>query len=517
MTDAQTVPSSPVPEIIDMEIVDENTEKQKDPMVVDEDEKMIRSTTPTITVESPIETTSITMIVKNDEQDILAPKEIFESESEVIMSDIKNPSEIKDDKSLLETPFNHANVSITSGLSAGFLDLGRKIEYAESTKSGVSRANTLGTVTVGNDSFMSRKSLDSKKLTYSTSGGSSRRVLSIFRKKRGKSSTTDMITEEEPQQEEKPARPLSTIISRTSESNSLNRPITPSESNSISPSRISINSDFYNNAGTDGMPRMPKLKYHAGPLDRRALTSKPPGVLITEIQHILEDMGMDVTRDDESEFRLTVVRPRWNPHDEDSHAHSVSAPINEIDETSVSTNVENRGNGILGLLNNRRISVADENIHATQTVRPSVDSRRSRSTSRKPSGKRPKIAVILASLPQSFVKRITHMARYGRSWNKGYDGTEPEFIGIPGLESPSEETSRQRNSFAWTRHNQPKITTMYEDDRGAEVRYVVEIHKIRNLSGLFVVDFKRTKGDIWAFKRIYQEALPKLPVGDFII
>ncbi|KAJ1559280.1 hypothetical protein HK096_001096 [Nowakowskiella sp. JEL0078] len=325
-----------------------------------------------------------------------------------------------------------------------------------------------------------------------------------------------MITEEETQQEEKPIRPLSTIISRTSDINSLNRPITPSESNSISPSRISINSDFYNNASADGMPRMPKLKYHTGPLDKRALTSKPPGVFITEIQNILEDMGMEVTRDDESEFRLTVIRPRWNPHTE--FDHSISTSINEADETNVSSNAEIRGNGILGLLNNRRISVTDENAHPSQMARPSVDSRRSRSASRKPSGKRPKIGEILASLPQSFVKRITHMARYGRSWNKGFDGAEPEFIGIPGLEGPSEDVSRHRNSFAWTRNNQPsKITTMYEDDRGAEVRYVVEIHKIRNLSGLFVVDFKRTKGDIWAFKRIYQEALPKLPVGDFVI
>ncbi|KAJ3128587.1 hypothetical protein HK098_004013 [Nowakowskiella sp. JEL0407] len=267
----------------------------------------------------------------------------------------------------------------------------------------------------------------------------------------------------------------------------------------------------------DGLPRMPRLRYHTGPMDKKALSSKPPGVLILEIQRTLEELGMEVTRDDESEFRLTVVRPRYDSPSINLESITTAASTGSIGSDHESGHEKNDSgheakSGLFALLaNNRRTSVADETLG-----RPSTDSSRSRSASRKSSGRR-KLGVILSSLPMSIVRRISVLARYGRTANKGYDGSEQ-----PPVASSSDSISideKNRNSFAWNRPIPPpqqRHVSLYEDDRGAEVRYFVEIHKIKNLKGIYIVDFKRIKGDIWAFKRIYQEVLPKLPIGGIL-
>ncbi|KAI7882804.1 kinase-like domain-containing protein [Mucor mucedo] len=47
-------------------------------------------------------------------------------------------------------------------------------------------------------------------------------------------------------------------------------------------------------------------------------------------------------------------------------------------------------------------------------------------------------------------------------------------------------------------------------DNGEEVQFSVELSKIENLPGLYVVDIKRTRGNIWAFKFLYHTLLDRL-------
>lgn len=44
-------------------------------------------------------------------------------------------------------------------------------------------------------------------------------------------------------------------------------------------------------------------------------------------------------------------------------------------------------------------------------------------------------------------------------------------------------------------------------DSGDEIQFTVELSKIENLPGLYVVDIRRTKGNIWAFKFLYHTLL----------
>lgn len=50
-------------------------------------------------------------------------------------------------------------------------------------------------------------------------------------------------------------------------------------------------------------------------------------------------------------------------------------------------------------------------------------------------------------------------------------------------------------------------------DPGDEIQFSVELSKIENLPGLYVVDIKRTRGNIWAFKFLYHTLLDLLDLS----
>jgi hypothetical protein len=58
--------------------------------------------------------------------------------------------------------------------------------------------------------------------------------------------------------------------------------------------------------------------------------------------------------------------------------------------------------------------------------------------------------------------------------------------------------------------------TIYGDpnvDPGEEVRFSVELCKIKNLPGLYIVDMRRMRGNVWAYKFIYRTLLDTLNLG----
>jgi hypothetical protein len=84
----------------------------------------------------------------------------------------------------------------------------------------------------------------------------------------------------------------------------------------------------------------------------------------------------------------------------------------------------------------------------------------------------------LASFPRGFVEKMKYRSKYGTGYNKGYNQSHPEEEGKGGGEG--------------------------------EIKFYVEVQKIKNLEGLFVVEFKRRAGDVWEFKKVYQSLLPKM-------
>ncbi|KAJ3000636.1 hypothetical protein HDV02_004321 [Globomyces sp. JEL0801] len=79
-----------------------------------------------------------------------------------------------------------------------------------------------------------------------------------------------------------------------------------------------------------------------------------------------------------------------------------------------------------------------------------------------------------------FVNRLRYIGQFGLQYNRGFDGSKTNLNQIPSQTSKS------------------------------YITFKVSIHRIRNLKGLLIVDVKRTQGDIWQFKRLYNEIIEKL-------
>jgi hypothetical protein len=152
------------------------------------------------------------------------------------------------------------------------------------------------------------------------------------------------------------------------------------------------------------------LKYHSGPIDRRALTTNGPNQTLKRLIGKLQEMGFGLFFDPYDPFKIKAVQ------------------VKRADGSAV-----------------------------------------------KKSGK--KTSAVLG-----IFERIRYVGQFGLQYNRGYTGTN-----FP--PPPSYQKQRQ--------HLEP-------------IKMYVMVHQIKNLEGLLTVDVKRTRGDIWEFKRVYEELIQKL-------
>ncbi|KAJ3288982.1 hypothetical protein HK104_007824 [Borealophlyctis nickersoniae] len=334
---------------------------------------------------------------------------------------------------------------------------------------------------------------------------------------------------------------------------------------SMAPTVFSTTSEYtLNYHHTHSRPSKPR--FHHGPIDQRALSSKHPAILIADVAECLAEMGMDVRHCEE--YKLKVLRPRVPEVDP-----SIPPPPSGPPPSNSSRTVVFDEGAIHEQLESR-----DPNA-PTIAARASVDSMGSRNSGSKDHKERErkrrgaaKLASIIASFPVSLVRRLRYLAQYGPNYNKGFTGKEVHaFYGAGASEhtsysddaasvsgrssrgdyhprpsvstdrfpvyshQPRSSTSIPPSTYSSTSVNQipppplptspggalqpshPASALLMEAGAG-EIRFVVEIQRIKNLPGLFVVEFKRLRGDIWAFKRLYQDAVHRLRlkgVGDF--
>ncbi|KAI7891341.1 uncharacterized protein EV154DRAFT_420619 [Mucor mucedo] len=50
-------------------------------------------------------------------------------------------------------------------------------------------------------------------------------------------------------------------------------------------------------------------------------------------------------------------------------------------------------------------------------------------------------------------------------------------------------------------------------DNGDEIRFAVEVCRFQNLPGLYIIDIRRLKGNVWAYKFLYHKLIDFLNVG----
>ena len=87
----------------------------------------------------------------------------------------------------------------------------------------------------------------------------------------------------------------------------------------------------------------------------------------------------------------------------------------------------------------------------------------------------------IGSMVTSLFQKVRYISMFGFQYNRGFDGTTL----LPPV------------------RNQNRLDDLF-------VKFHIVVHKIRYISGVFIVDLKRHKGDIWEFKRLYNEIIVKL-------
>lgn len=105
--------------------------------------------------------------------------------------------------------------------------------------------------------------------------------------------------------------------------------------------------------------------------------------------------------------------------------------------------------------------------------------------------------------------------------------TPPEFELFPDPGRLSATSSREDSLLSTEaeeevamiqQEEEQQLSPIYGDpitDTGDEVRFLVEISRFRNLPGLYIVDIRRLRGSVWAYKFLYHKIVDLLHLGSY--
>ncbi|RUP43297.1 hypothetical protein BC936DRAFT_137367 [Jimgerdemannia flammicorona] len=239
-----------------------------------------------------------------------------------------------------------------------------------------------------------------------------------------------------------------------------------------------------------------KLHIHHGPVDQSALTSRPPFEVFLEIKQTLLGMGIEVKRD--GEYKLKCVRKKRKVKlGKDGHPAVIVETAPEMQ---------------LGLHHNGIISGGP--------FPGGWDPRK-----RKMSSGTPFRMLLRRSSASNQSSSSVNSLGHGQSSSAAANSEEElalssGIIMSPSVSSqtsstspvPSSTVSAQRNSSS-----KPSATeALYGDpsiDPGDEIRFSVELCKIKNLTNLYIVDIRRMRGNLWGYKFLYHTLLERLDLS----
>lgn len=78
---------------------------------------------------------------------------------------------------------------------------------------------------------------------------------------------------------------------------------------------------------------------------------------------------------------------------------------------------------------------------------------------------------------------------------------------------PMSNTAQSLEQAAFTAAQSPPLFGESHEDGGHEVRLSIELTRLVKLQGLYSVDIRRMKGNIWSYKFLYDQILERLNLG----
>ncbi|MBW0489310.1 hypothetical protein O181_029025 [Austropuccinia psidii MF-1] len=210
-----------------------------------------------------------------------------------------------------------------------------------------------------------------------------------------------------------------------------------------------------------------KLRLHHGAIDQNAISSKPPLVIIRQLKQILWEMGIDVIEENSMKLKATrrskkkvvaslglevfqVLQQQQQPHQ--SHHHQPSHPT-----------------GAFKSMFHRKTQAGSNSNHHIGSL---ID-------------------------------------QFGQV-NTGGSSTTSRGGGSIGGESGG---SAHGTEYASGAQPLPAYAEDPSIDSGDDVRFTVEVTRLRGLAGLYAVDIKRLKGSLWSFKYLYLQILERSDLG----
>ncbi|KAI8608261.1 hypothetical protein BC830DRAFT_21981 [Chytriomyces sp. MP71] len=217
-----------------------------------------------------------------------------------------------------------------------------------------------------------------------------------------------------------------------------------------------------------------KMRTHSGTADHRAISRRDPESLLADLEIMFEQRGFTVASNGEGigEYRLKIVKPGYVVG---------GAPVTRSNAPGIPVSIEEVS---------KYVVIPSEMLNAPEPTVIPLPSDVSRSISRNEKTKESgKMGRVLSGLPSSLLKKMSYVKEYGLRYNSGYDSKMGP-SSAPRPDSPSQRTVR------------------FID----EVVFYVELLKLPNLPGVCIIDFKRIRGNIWIFKKLYNGLVDELPV-----
>ncbi|KAJ3024141.1 UNVERIFIED_CONTAM: hypothetical protein HDU68_008307 [Siphonaria sp. JEL0065] len=262
-------------------------------------------------------------------------------------------------------------------------------------------------------------------------------------------------------------------------------------------------------------PPQRHLKFHQrGAIDKRALSSRDLESLFMDLEHALLDKGMEISSTGEKtgEYKFTVVQPGM----------MISG-----NETTNGTGGRVRGVSV----DLKQLAKKGGDLARLGSSLESVDSVRLESSVSKAVNKEVKSAktqIGSGFLPAWISKKWQYLQSYGFNYNKGFDGKSVRSTGSvvsgnvqgsPTLSTLRESSSssdsvvsvpvQQKQQQQQQQQQQPRAVRFVD-----EITFNVEIFKLKNLPDMYVVEFKRVRGNIWEFKNLYNRIITDLPLNN---
>ncbi|KAF9096146.1 hypothetical protein BGX27_001168, partial [Mortierella sp. AM989] len=273
-----------------------------------------------------------------------------------------------------------------------------------------------------------------------------------------------------------------------------------------------------------------KLKWHSGAVEISALSSRHPIEIMLEIKKVVLRLGMEFRVD--SDFKVKCIRRKRNADGTtDSRAQltsSIYGAYGPDDTASVLssnlsageawTSAKGAGSSVFNGKKKGGIRTLlwrnSTSLSGTNSPPPPVPAL--------PSSPRALTQVMNGSSlglssPSAISSPITREIDsdqgvwVGGGQGAGVTATPQEAGGVSSL--PSSSTIATSNGGTTVNTGPEPLYGEESIDSGEEVRFSIELCRIKNLTGIYCVDIRRMRGNLWAYKFLYHAVLNTLDLN----